>query len=555
MASAASPSTPSGAVGASMWAGQPPSKSGWGRGGESGSAFRETNRGGRPGRGGGGRGGRGGRGGARQNNSNTPRTDDKASKPSGTQIKETPKSTASAQPSIPAPAKDTKPRPPRKVSEAKAPRKLPPIVIEPPTVAATDSPVSATTPNRSRRKRSTNRSTLSISSKKSPSTESSTDHLRPDKSPLISKDLPPHLAPPPPPETPSFDIKHDINALVERVRAVAMERPNTPGSHIDWAGDEDDSLPDLDDWGVKSVTNSTSNTSVDQPDLISPILADALKPLPSIEFGSPFIVPSAVPPQETPQKSSPVLASSAHRDGDDTPRGAVTDSQPKGKPADKPQSAATAATKDTAAKKSPLKQSHFPLHPSLPAKPVDAIGALSKRPPKKENPPHVHTPDHVADVELPSKSEIFQATHVSQPNGVAPQEQPSESSPSPDPESIAPSMHASVHSAPSHITTHTTPTSTSFQPTHGRAHTLGRPGGVRGPPFSPPNGLFSDERASRRDRVNHARTHSTPPIGPGGHARHGSRPVITGDALSRLARTLGAPPKREAASVAAAAKD
>ncbi|KAI0720201.1 hypothetical protein C8T65DRAFT_633808 [Cerioporus squamosus] len=604
MASAASPSTPSGGVGASMWASQPPSKSGWGRGGEAGSAFRGMSRGGRPGRGGGGggRGGRASRGGSRPNNSNPPRTDDKGSKPNGTQTKEIPKTTASAQSNAPAVANDTSTPPskpansqvrdskvrPRKVSEAKPPRKVPPIVIEPPTVAASNSPVSATTPNRSRRKRSTNRSTPSVSSKKSPSTESSTSHIRLDKSPVITKDLPPHLAPPPPPETPSFDLKHDINALVERVRAVAMDRPNTPGSHIDWAGDEDDSLPDLDDWGVKSVTNSTSNTSVDQPDLISPILADALKPLPSIELGSPLTVPSVAPPLEIPQKSVPVLAAPSHPDGDNTPRGAAQESQRKEKPpVDRAQPAAprnrkksdegakvtatsgsvvesaaaavTAATveKDNAAKKSPLKQSTLPVHPSLPAKPVDAIDALSKRLPKT-NPPPVQAPDHAADVEPPLKSGLSESMHASKVNGVAPSEQPSESSPSPEPHGTAASMHASVHSAPSHITTHSTPSSSSFQPSHGRAHTIGRPGGVRVPPFSPTNGSFPDERASRRDRVNHARTHSTPPTGPGtahGHSRNGSRPVITVDALSRLARTLGAPPKREAAGVAAAAKD
>ncbi|RPD67072.1 hypothetical protein L226DRAFT_556807 [Lentinus tigrinus ALCF2SS1-7] len=604
MASAASPSTPSGGVGASMWASQPPSKSGWGRGGESGSGFRGMNRGGRPGRGGGGRGGRAGRGGARPNNSNTSRMDDKGSKPNGTELKEIPKAAAPAEPNIPAPTndtsssaasksahsqtKDTKGRS-RKVSEAKPPRKVPPIIIEPPTVAVSNSPVSATTPNRSRRKRSTNRSTPSVTSKKSPSTESSTSHLRPDKSPVIIKDLPPHLAPPPP-ETPSFDIKHDIDALVERVRAVAMDRPNTPGSHIDWAGEEDDSLPDLDDWGVKSVTNSTSNTSVDQPDLISPILADALKPLPSIELGSPLTVPSVAPPPEAvPQKTASSVAVHARPDGDDTPRVAAPDPERKEKPSvEKPHSAApknrkksdasakatvpsgpsvgsvatatptATAEKDTAAKKSPLKQSNLPLHPSLPAKPVGAMDALSKRLPKKPDPPPVHAPDQTADIEPTQKSALSESLHAPKPNGVIPQEQPSEGSPSPEPQGTAASMHAFIHSAPSYITTHSTPSSSSFHPTHGRAHTLGRPGGIRVPPFSPTNGSFPDERASRRDRVNHARNHSSPPTGPGtahGHSRSGSRPVITVDALSRLARTLGGsspPSKRE---VAAGAKE
>lgn len=47
-------------------------------------------------------------------------------------------------------------------------------------------------------------------------------------------------------------------------------RPSTPGTHIDWAGDDDDTLPDLDDWGVSHA------------DLISPIIVDGLRALPEV---------------------------------------------------------------------------------------------------------------------------------------------------------------------------------------------------------------------------------------------------------------------------------
>ncbi|KAI6034327.1 hypothetical protein BKA83DRAFT_4188321 [Pisolithus microcarpus] len=81
------------------------------------------------------------------------------------------------------------------------------------------------------------------------------------------------------PLLPRKDFRHDIEALVERVRAVAMaeNRPTTPGSHIDWAGDEDDSLPDLDDWGV-TTTHIMADEERDEG--ISPILGDTLKQLP-----------------------------------------------------------------------------------------------------------------------------------------------------------------------------------------------------------------------------------------------------------------------------------
>ena len=74
---------------------------------------------------------------------------------------------------------------------------------------------------------------------------------------------------------PHFDIRTDIDALVERVRAVAIDRPRTPGT-VDWAGDDDDSLPDLQDWGVKTI---------------SPIIVDGLKALPEPT------VPKTLPPK------------------------------------------------------------------------------------------------------------------------------------------------------------------------------------------------------------------------------------------------------------------
>ena len=585
-----------------MWANQPPSRQGWGRNGESGSAFRGMSRG-RPGRGGG-RGGRGGgRGGSRAAGPNA-RPDDRSPKPNGNPPKDISKDappSALAAPSNPAPpkeipspalsksstqSKDTKPRP-RKASEAKPPRKVvPPIVIEPPPAAASNSPISATTPNRSRRKRSQNRSMSSASStKKSPSTESSTSLLRAEKSPTITKDLPPHLAPAPP-ETPSFDIKHDINALVERVRAVAMDRPNTPGSHIDWAGDDDDSLPDLDDWGVKSVTDKSTSSSIpeqpEKPDLLSPMLADALKTLPSVEVGSPLTA-SATPPVEA--APAPVPPSSKSVPGDDTPRGpinqknnvkerSVAEKAPPTGPKKQMEKKKTdtiakpsipaasvpkpAAEQVTATKVPSPKAASLPLHPSLPAKPVEAIDALAKRAPRKPPVP-VQTPDPTADVDAPPKSGLSESMHAPKADAVAAPETSSDS-PSPEPQGTSASMHAPVHSAPSHITTHSTP---SFHPSHGRAHTIGRPRDLRAP-FGGPHGAIDghlDERASRRDRVNHARTHSSPPTGPGtstAHSRtiHASRPVITVAALSGLARALGAPPsKREAASVGAASKE
>ncbi|KAL7282480.1 hypothetical protein ACG7TL_003951 [Trametes sanguinea] len=599
MASAASPSTPSGGVNTSMWASQPPARNGWGRSGESGSAFRGTSRG-RPGRGGG-RGGRGGRGGGRAGGPNSPRPDEKASKQHVDQPKDQNKkgaptltstssatSTSDISSSLP-PKPQTRPKesrqPARKPSDSKQPRKLPPIVVNPPPAASNTAPPSATTPNRSRRKRSQNKgSASSIASKKSPSSESSSSLQRAEKSPVVAKDLPPHLAPPPPPETPSFDIKHNIDALVERVRAVAMDRPHTPGSHIDWAGDDDDSLPDLDDWGVPNVNDKSNATSSAQADLISPILADALKPLPNLEFGSPRpATGAAIDAQKTSsadQSASPSDALAKTEDSDHTPRGEPEAQHAKegahvdGKQAQTAESIKSGSgpggqkTTNTQASDPEDKsqasrlpeKSKAPLHPSLPPKPVATMGDVPKRGSRRPSIPAVKTGD-TASSEEPAKSSSLASADAPKPSEPADlNEAPKESSP--EREGLAASMHApkpAAMSAPSHITTHSTP---SFHPTHGRAHTVGRPNGVRNP-FSPSHGSFPDgqhselERGSHRDRINHARTHSSPPTGPGtstARARGGhARPIITSLALSQLARSLGGtpPPKREVAAAAA----
>ncbi|KAH9899784.1 hypothetical protein C8Q73DRAFT_663376 [Cubamyces lactineus] len=601
MASAASPSTPSGGVSASMWAGQPPARNGWGRNGESGSAFRGVSSRGRPGRGAGGRGGRGGRGGGRAGGPNSPRPDDKSSKQNSDQSKDQPKkdllpptSTSSAtsisdvSTSLP-PKPQTRPNnskpPTRKPSESKQPRKLPPIVVNPPPTSSSNAPPSATTPNRSRRKRSQNKgSNSSVASKKSPSSESSSSLLRAEKSPVITKDLPPHLAPPPPAETPSFDIKHDIDALVERVRAVAMDRPHTPGSHIDWAGDDDDSLPDLDDWGVKNV-NEKSSAALAQSDLISPILADALKPLPNLEFGSPqSAAPASLESRDTapaktlPQPSMPPLVKTD--DGDHTPRGPPVPSRAieaahagatkepakenltTGETKKEPLAAATGSgplseQKAKGVPKSP-QRSKAPLHPSLPPKPVAVVEPAAKRVPRKPPVPPVKTTEPGA-VDEPPTTGVAESMHAPKPSEAVQAESSSKES-SPERQGLAASMHAPMPasmSAPSHITTHSTPSSTSFHPTHGRAHTVGRPNGAF-PDGSHP--YAEHERVSHRERINHARTHSSPPTGPGtatARARtvHASRPIITGAALSQLARAIGGEPrpKREAAPVSAAA--
>lgn len=90
-------------------------------------------------------------------------------------------------------------------------------------------------------------------------------------SPNHAKDLPPHLTTVRSTAS-TTELKSDLDALVERFRAGAMDRPHTPGSHIDWA-DDDDSLPDLNEWGYTGDVAASAQPE-EPPTSIPPILED-----------------------------------------------------------------------------------------------------------------------------------------------------------------------------------------------------------------------------------------------------------------------------------------
>ncbi|KAI0747437.1 hypothetical protein BC629DRAFT_1560208 [Irpex lacteus] len=522
MATAAASPAPTGGVSASMWADKPmPPRGERGKRSEFGSGFRGAPRGAPRGRGRGGRGGRGGSGG-RTGSSKAPATapEDGVKKVNAESSKDEKDQTplASLKPTAPpspttttssqnnGPTKGTnKAKPPRKNSDQRPPRKQPSLGVD--TLnAASSNASSSPSVSPSRRRRSTAHKTApppaappaqtNHARKQSTASEqNSTQHVE-KPAPALTKDLPPHMAPVQINYTGS-DIAHNIDALVERVRAVAMDRPHTPGSHshFDWAGDdEDDSLPDLDDWGVTSSL-STNGPATDVADgekvgvsVISPILQDALRPLPNIidiDISTPSIKLHDVNGMETKLKASADAG---------TPRAET-------KPAETKVEAPTTET-------------------------------------------------------VSSDNDASQADHSSKADEKATTEAPASStehpkSPSP-PRGLAASIHASQPPralSPPPPQRLPNPPRGGFNPSHNRAHTVG--------------GRFKESPADagpRRNDISHGRNHSTPHTGPGtatAHARpqHHTRPVISGDAISRLARSLGgALPKRQREAAAATAK-
>ncbi|KAJ7117401.1 hypothetical protein C8R43DRAFT_1077823 [Mycena crocata] len=485
----------------------------WVRTAEPGAAFSGLGRGGRGGGGGGGRGrsrggrGRNGGGGGASNTSRTPSTATDRPAANESSISSKPAASASAPTTEKSSTSATPAR--SKGHGRKTSRSVVPTVVVGPSSPSVEAHA-ARPSNRRRRsqqlnsKGNGNAATLKVNV---PPLDDNLlrpqNRLVPHSAPPPSKDTPPHLAG-------SFDMRNNIDALVERVRAVAMDnRPSTPGSHIDWAGDDDEGLPDLDDWGV------TTGTSVgDKDEMISPIIVDGLKPLPE---------PVAKPPTPSGDAKEDVAVPFVMKDKQKPPEAAQT-----------------------------------PLHPSLPPKPAPGPINLSYSVRGKNNtsqkavtkPTPTSTETSVAQV-LPGspKSSVDGAAAQPELEGAEKRDKDDTSSDS-GREGLAASIHApplaNSLSAPSNLSTPNQPRN--FNPTHNRAHTVGRVFPQSAPvnfnsrfsrsgTSTPPGGYSAGGQ--------HARTNSSPPAGSVlNHRPPHARPVITGDAISRLARTIAAPSAR-----------
>lgn len=369
-------------------------------------------------------------------------------------------------------------------------RPIPAVIVAPTTPSETASAPSSSRPQ-NRRRRSTNKGPASAQTNVKPAPLDDS-LLRPQKSSSQAnihsapvRDRPPHL-----------DVKKsDIDALVERVRAAAMgeDRPTTPGSHIDWAGDDDDSLPDLNDWGVTA-------SAAPQTETISPIIVDGLLSLPDP-------VPKPTTPPINNQK-------------DFEPNDHVDGTKP------------VPALNDKVNTLPPK-----PLHPSLPPKPAVSTESFhsSRSQHKKPRPQADSKPNHAGTLAPISLSTPDQPAARSAPipqQDIAVPVTVSRLEPPP----MVSEFPGQSRSAPSNVTEYA-PASISrnnFQPSHMRAHTVGRPTydednpKSRLPGSSTPRGAFHQH---------HNRTHSSP-SSPSHRPPH-SRPVLTGDAISKLARTIG----------------
>lgn len=438
--------------------------------------------------------------------------------------------------------------------------KLPSLTIEPASPTAASGPHSASTTSSkmsTRRRRPHNKPSggtkplegstaeaqvSTVNARKSRSGPSS-----PHPKNIPPKNTPPHLSAGP--TVASSSAKTNIDSLVEHVRALAMDhRPSTPGSHIDWAGDEDDSLPDLDDWGVPSSSivstnpdpGTTANIEKAQLQLMSPILDDSLKQLPhsfdktspSPSVGSGSLSPniaSVVPVLlvngsddaggagvakasssvgvDNLEDRSPRLPEPSSRMGPASP---PSNSQPLDS-SQPPEQAPVLPSRDS--------PTHIPVPTPEPSAPTSSI--TSPIQPGRSLADSIHAPHRDAHAPTP--------THPPEVRGTKPVVDTSASVKAPAPKSsesetdLFEGAQRSAHPR---------------NPTHGRSSTVGRTSQFSA---GAKRGFFSTP-AAKGPHHGHGRTQSSPAT----HRRQHSRPVITMDAMTRLAKTLGtAPPKRE----------
>lgn len=442
---------------------------------------------------------------------------------------------------------DRTPKP--KTPSRRASRTVPAVTVAPASPTP-DSVPSTPSRNTNRRRRSQPHTKPPSNGTTKPSIPLSTSP-RPQKPAIEStssaiaprKDVPPHLV-----AAHDAEIRHGIDAMVERVRAVAMaeNRPSTPGSHIDWAGEEDDSLPDLDDWGVTTTLTST----FDKEEEISPILADTLKPLPEPQT-------EGDAEDEGEQHMAPL--------DDDDDGGVNQDSLESSPLSNAPDIQDTPATTTADAHETPVvTTAPETIHSPLSAKPVTAMesphahSASANLPPKPASVPGREEP-------LATKKEgLSQSIHAPSPaEGEALEKTLSSSF---NENGLSASIHApgnlaGSHSAPSLLIPGAPPSARTFSPSHGRSKTEGR-GAFPHSRTTPPT--TANQRGIRSGTSSplgphtptHGRNHSTPPVGAGQRAPHSARPVLTGEAISRLARTIGGMPViPRAQGVVAVAKD
>ena len=343
-------------------------------------------------------------------------------------------------------------------------------------------------------------------------------------------------------------------------------RPLTPNSHIDWA-DEDDSLPDLDDWGVppKSVVSAepdpstTASIEKAQLELMSPILDDSLKQLPqSFDKISPSPSVGAGTLSPSIANRALVLLVNGSSDGDgvaEAPLPIEVDKLEDRSP----------VLPEPSSQSGPVSPSTNPL-PLDPSRPPEQAPLLNTEP-SKDTPPHLPTSNSEPPVPVPTSS-ITPPIDSSQPGRSLADSIHAPSCDAPAPAPVPPEARgaepvvdanfkgstASVNapaakSSESEIGASEGPRRAPLpprNPTHGRSHTVGRPS-----PFSAggKRGFFSGSSTpvgvAAAKGPHHGRTQSSPVT----HRRQHSRPVITMDGMARLAKTLGtALPKREVAA-------
>ncbi|KAK2466504.1 hypothetical protein APHAL10511_002146 [Amanita phalloides] len=408
----------------------------------------------------------------------------------------------------------------------KASTSFPTVPSSPSTLT---SPGSARPQNRRRRSNAKNNTSQSrqTSGAESRPTRQRPPELLPSQPILRNTTSPTRSVHAPNPPNTSSDVKSNIDALVERVRAsaVANHRSGTPGSHIDWAGDDDDSLPDLDDWGIKSPVPVTGNV------MISPILMDGLTPLPEstsldqAQHQVDILVEESIQVHHSDAAQPP-----SDHDGQSVTKGVDDADRPA---ADRVFNEAKKSVDTQETQASDNLSKLVSLHPSLPPRPASPMQQNARQPNHARNASkrRMKSP---RDGMVLSNNVTFSpaAKHATKNEDQAQGREHDREEPG-----LAASIHApsaqdadrftqSKPTGPQTSITNMTTYPTSKKPIHRS-------------PVQPRTPSSHHAQSTTRVGMSHTRSQSSPSLAKNnGRASH--RPVISGDAITKIAKTIGA---------------
>lgn len=331
---------------------------------------------------------------------------------------------------------------------------------------------------------------------------------------------------PPSPDPESISKRHDLDLLVQHVHERARVSTPSDPNHLDWADDDDESLPDISDFITHSQMTASKAGSI-STDVASPLTPKSAKS----DVPERISVPTPKISNVAEVKEDIPLAKSAN-----TPGNPILEA-----PKKSPESTVSSAVLALQTPTHDAKVQEEPSHPSTDIPSITLTNDSSAQDTFPSSPPTPSPASHSAPPSPSSTAQKFESLLAAMNLEPAPQTNAAELEEEVEPEGLEASYWAPAnrpkesHTHQRAHTAHSSPSKDMFTDQSYR-----------------PNGVHTPQRANISGRrglspsPGHSRNHSSPP-GMSPRPKSATRPVLTGDAISRLARSIGGRPPRAAA--------